>query len=137
MSEVDSDAYLGRGWSFPPNFSRAAGGVVMTSGLEDVNRALELICTTRLGDRLMRPRFGCALVDGVFGGTSVQELTFLKHTIETAVTLYEARVDLEDVLLTPSLNGFLTVELQYRLRGANSRYNYVFPFYLVEADTQP
>ncbi len=137
MNDANPEAYLGRGWSFPPRFDRGVGGVAMTTGVADVTRALELICTTRLGERLMRPHFGCALVDGVFGGTTVQELTFLKHTIETAVTRHEARVDLDDVLLTPSTSGVLTVELRYRLRGANSRFNHVFPFYLAEADTQP
>ena len=51
--------FLGKGWSFPPAFSRGAKTVEMTTQVEDIERSLEILLTTSLGERIMQPRYGC------------------------------------------------------------------------------
>ena len=60
MTEFN-DPFLGNGWSFPPAFDRGSAGVEMTFGLEDIQKSLQIIVTTSLGERIMQPTFGCGL----------------------------------------------------------------------------
>jgi hypothetical protein len=66
------DRFIGRGWAFPPAFVKSGapgaerGEVTMTGGIEDIRQSLGIILGTALGERLMRPDFGCNLEDQVF-----------------------------------------------------------------------
>jgi len=130
--------HLGRGWSFPPTFDSYQGEVKMETGFEDINQSLQIILTTRLGERLMRPTFGCSLEDRIFDTIHSGAIGFLKNMIETAILYGEARIDVEEVHLNfDAPKGILWIEIQYQIRNANSRYNFVFPYYVEEANTPP
>ena len=47
------DSFLGRGWDFPPNFSRSLNGVDMIADEEDIRSSLEILLSTRIGERIM------------------------------------------------------------------------------------
>jgi len=57
--------FLGIGWAFPLGVD-ATGGIRMRSGEEDIREAVRIILGTRLGERAMRPEFGCGVNDLVF-----------------------------------------------------------------------
>lgn len=110
----------------------------METGFEDINQSLQIILTTRLGERLMRPTFGCSLEDRIFDTIHSGAIGFLKNMIETAILYGEARIDVEEVHLNfDAPKGILWIEIQYQIRNANSRYNFVFPYYVEEANTPP
>ncbi len=129
------EPFLGTGWSFPPTFDKGVGEVEMTSGVEDIEKSLEIIFTTSLGERIMNPKFGCSLEDMVFEPMNVSRLTYIDNLLKTAILYHEPRIDAEKIELRPDLTaGILWIAIDYKVRGANSRFNFVYPFYLTEAE---
>jgi phage baseplate assembly protein W len=125
------DAFLGTGWSFPPTFDRAASGVVMTSGVEDIERSLEIIFSTALGERVMNPAFGCSLDDMVFEPMNTGNVAYIANLLKTAILYHEPRIDAEAIEVRPDdLEGTLWLSVTYTVRSTNSRFNFVYPFYL-------
>ncbi|KAA3624876.1 MAG: hypothetical protein DWQ02_22435, partial [Bacteroidetes bacterium] len=118
---------IGRGWSFPPSFSHASKEVEMTFGPEDIDRSLEIIVTTRLGERIMRPDFGCALDHFAFEPMNTTALGTIKYIIETALLYYEPRIEVNEVKVELLDLSILNISIIYTIRATNSRFNFVFP----------
>ena len=129
MSEVNSD-YLGAGWSFPPTFTKGGAEVVTTSGPENVHKCIRIILETRVGERVLREDFGCALHDYVFEPIAERLVNDLRKVITNAIVLHEPRVKLEKVegSKQEALRGWLFIQLRYWVKSANSRFNMVYPF---------
>lgn len=127
------DKIIGQGWSFPPTFSLDRATVVMTTGIEDINNSLFIIFTTALGERVMQPKFGCSLHSMLMEPMSTGNLGYIRMLLETAILYHEPRIDAEDIVLdVESEPNLLRIEVIYKLRGSNSRFNFVYPFYLQE-----
>jgi uncharacterized protein len=126
--------FLGRGWSFPPTFLRSNGGVEMLEQEADIASSLEILLTTALGERVMSPDFGCNLDELVFENLDTTMKTLVADRIETAILYYEPRIDIEKIKLNTDLEleGIVLIEVTYRVRTTNTRYNFVFPFYKIE-----
>ena len=125
------DAFLGTGWSFPPTFDRTAAEVVMTFGVEDIERSLEIIFSTALGERIMNPAFGCSLDDMVFEPMNTGNVAYLANLLKTAILYHEPRIDAEAIEVRPDdLEGTLWLSVTYTVRTTSSRFNFVYPFYL-------
>ncbi len=58
--------FLGTGWSFPPAFTKGGAEVEMVSGAEDIHQSLQILLSTRLGERVMQDEFGCDLHSVLF-----------------------------------------------------------------------
>jgi len=54
--------------------------------------------------------------------------------VESAILYYEPRVALESVRLDDSreLEGVVLIEVVYRVKTTNSRFNFVYPYYKQE-----
>jgi phage baseplate assembly protein W len=127
-------AFLGRGWSFPPEFDKAAKGVLMLEEEKDIESSLEILLSTRLGERVMLPTYGCNLDDMVFESMNLTMLTYMKDIIENAILYHEPRIELEklDIDTSNQNEGILLIVLNYMVRTTNSRYNYVYPYFINE-----
>lgn len=128
MSRAD---FLGRGWRFPM-MPDASGALGYSEGAEHIEHSLKHILMTTFGERAMRPDFGCEAPDLVFAPGSVQYLRLLESSVRNAIRDFEPRVELEftSAELDPEEQNHVAVRIGYRIRGANSRGNLVFPFYL-------
>jgi phage baseplate assembly protein W len=128
MSGAD---FLGRGWRFPI-MPDASGALGYSEGADHIEHALRHILMTTFGERVMRPDFGCEAPDLVFAPGSVQYLRLLESSVGNAIRDFEPRVELEfaSAELDPEEQNHVAVRIGYRIRGANSRGNLVFPFYL-------
>lgn len=126
--------FLGRGWSFPPAFQRSIAGVEMLDQEADIASSLEIILTTSIGERVMAPDFGCNLEDLLFENLDTTLKTLVADQIETALIYYEPRIDIEKINLDTDreLEGIVLIEVTYRVRSTNTRYNIVYPFYKIE-----
>lgn len=127
--------FLGTGWSFPPQFDKATAAVLMTSDVEDINRSLQILLSTRQGERVMQPGYGCNLDELLFEPLSTSLKTYIKDLLATAILFYEPRIDVKTIDLdeTDELQGKVVVAIEYVIRKTNSRFNFVFPFYKLEA----
>ncbi|MBL4605337.1 MAG: GPW/gp25 family protein [Flavobacteriaceae bacterium] len=125
-------SFLGTGWSFPPEFKLKQ--VKMISNEEDIESSLHILLTTRLGERVMLPEYGCNLEELLFEGLNRTLITYVVELIKTAILYHEPRIDVLkiDISETDPLEGKLIVEIDYRIRATNSRRNMVFPFYREE-----
>lgn len=139
MMDKQTLPFLGRGWSFPPQFSANGEQVEMTSGVENVHKCVEILLHTGLGERTMQEEFGGSLNRFLFEPLSARLIIDIKEHISSAIVDNEPRVILEgvDIVEDRLMEGLLLIQLQYTIRGKNSRYNMVYPFYLYEANAQP
>lgn len=122
---------VGTGWRFPllPDES---GGLGYNDGDANVEQSLMILLLTELGERVMRPDFGCKAPRLVFAPGSTQYLGLLETTVREAVRDWEPRVELEDVRAEadPEDETRVSVAISYLVRQTNTRNNLVFPFYL-------
>lgn len=131
---MEDQPFIGRGWRFPPAFSRQANGVKLVSGVEDIEQSLQIIFRTSLGERLMRPAFGCNLNDEIMEPLNTGKLSYLETLLKTAILYHEPRIDAQRIELTPQMpEGILTIAVDYVVRQTNSRFNFVYDFYTREA----
>jgi uncharacterized protein len=126
--------FLGKGWSFPPNFNPDTQGVDMTEKNEDIRKSLQILLTTTVGERVMQPKYGCNMEDLLFESLDTTTKTLVKDRIRTAILYFEPRIDVKSIELNTrnELEGELLIEIDYVVRATNSRFNFVFPFYKTE-----
>jgi phage baseplate assembly protein W len=132
------NSFLGTGWSFPPTFDRESGEVEMVSDLVDIKQSLDILLSTSLGERVMVPDYGCNLDDYMFESLNNSLIGLIKHHVENAILFYEPRIIAEKVDVTTAdsldlIEGRFTITVEYRIPETNSRYNYVYDYYLNEA----
>ncbi|MEO8960782.1 MAG: GPW/gp25 family protein [Ginsengibacter sp.] len=134
MNKV-TKSFLGTGWGFPPTFSIFAPGIEMISNEDDIKSSLEILLTTRQGERVMRPDYGCNLDELVFEPLTTTFKTYIKDLIATAILYFEPRIDVNKIDLddTGELEGRILIVIDYTVSATNSRFNFVFPFYKNEA----
>src|SRR5215472_17924765 len=126
--------YLGRGWSWPPEFVPQPPLVTMLEEDADVASSLEILLSTTPGERVMQPLYGCNLNELVFESLDTRMKTLMADKVESAILYYEPRVTLESVLFDESmeLEGVVLINVVYRVKTTNSRFNFVYPFYKQE-----
>ena len=127
-------SFLGRGWSFPPEFKKETKAVKMLKDEADIESSLEILLATRLGERIMVPDYGCNLDESLFSPLNLSVKTYITDLIRTAILYHEPRIDAKKIEINPAeeLNGVLLINIEYIVRSTNSRRNMVFPFYKEE-----
>lgn len=126
--------FIGRGWSFPPRFNKESAGVEMLTQEADIASSLAVLLQTARGERVMLPQYGCNLDELIFENLDTRMKTLMTDKIESAILYHEPRIELEKVTLDESqeLEGVILINIIYRVRTTNSRFNFVFPFYKLE-----
>lgn len=132
MHEYNS--FLGRGWSFPPEFKKGTKSVKLLEDEEDIKSSLEILLSTRLGERIMVPDYGCNLDEMLFKPLNLTLKTYVIDLIKKAILYHEPRIDVNKIAIDPTneLEGELLININYTIRSTNSRKNMVFPFYKTE-----
>lgn len=126
--------FLGRGWSFPPSFELGNGRVEMLEQEADIASSLEILLGTRQGERIMLPQYGCNLDELLFENLDTRMKTLMADKIESAILYHEPRIQLEKVQLNDSREqeGVVLIDIIYRVKATNSRFNFVYPYYKLE-----
>jgi phage baseplate assembly protein W len=130
-------AFLGTGWSFPPTFTQGGADIALVSGAEDIQQSLQILLSTRLGERVMQDEFGCDLHSVLFEEIDQGLINALNSMIADAILYHEPRISLDQLDVSESADeqGLLLISLEYTVRSTNSRFNMVYPFYINEATT--
>ncbi|MBX3158036.1 MAG: GPW/gp25 family protein [Deltaproteobacteria bacterium] len=123
--------FLGRGWKFPIAVDRD-GRIVGESEDEKVREAIVMILRTAPGERMMRPDFGCGIHELVFESLTDELVGRVRTEVTRALAAWEPRVDVLAVQVQPDrdVHTRLLIQIDYRVRSTNSRFNLVFPFYV-------
>ena len=129
---------LGTGWSFPPEFNSKTGTIELVSDEKDINQSLNILLSTSLGERVMQPEYGCNLQDFLFEPLNASVIGFIKDLVTNAILFHEPRIKAEKIEVTSNdsfdiIEGRFTISIEYTIPGINSRFNFVYDYYLNEA----
>ncbi len=132
------NSFLGTGWAFPPSFDNQSGTVELASDFEDIRQSLNILLSTSLGERVMQPDYGCNLNDYMFDSLNNSLIGIIKHHVENSILYYEPRIVVENIDVTSAdsddlIGGTFTISVEYTIPETNSRFNYVYDYYLNEA----
>ena len=137
-SGVPTD-FIGSGWAFPLRINER-GGLDLAYGEDDVRESILMILSTPIGERRMRPQFGCGVHDLVFATNSPATHGLIAYHVAEALALWEPRIELRDdsvrVQVDPEDPACILVEINYTLRATNQRRNLVYPFYLIPGEPE-
>jgi Bacteriophage baseplate protein W len=128
---MTSSDFLGLGWNFPIGLDDGGQVELAPDGEEGVRQSIWMILGTSPGERLMRPDFGCGIHDMVFGVNNAATASAVAGAVREALAVWEPRIDVLDVYAAadPSRPNLLVIEVNYRVRSTNSRFNLVYPLY--------
>ena len=124
--------FIGSGWSYP--LQVAANGTIATAaGIDKLEQAMQIILSTYPGERPMRPEFGCRLRDYIFEGATWEAAGEIRAEVTKALTQWEPRVEIAEVLVTPVTDeqGMFHLDIRYTVLETNEERNLVFPFYTI------
>jgi phage baseplate assembly protein W len=124
--------FIGVGWSWPPKFTQGGELLLTTTGVEDIENSLHILLSTALQERVMQPAYGCNLNGMLFETVNEHFKTYLAHLVKTSITYYEARIKADRIVVNTSnaTEGLVLIEIDYTIRTTNTKYNFVFPFYV-------
>lgn len=131
MKEYD---FLGNGLSFPVECNPATGRFRETLEEEDIRQAVCIILSTKKGERIMRPEFGCGIYNFMFGTMDYTSMRLMEQAVTEALIRWEPRIrDVQASAETAEHDlGKVVVNIQYVVRTTNNRYNMVYPFFINE-----
>src|SRR5579862_500635 len=133
MASLDGDSpFSGRGFAFPLRVDHR-GSLAMSAGLQDIEESIRIILGTPVGERRMRPNFGCAVHSLAFATNDPTTHGLIRHYVLEALALWEPRIEVLDVHVgtDPEQPVRLLVDIAFALRATNQRRNLVYPFYLI------
>lgn len=127
-----SEEFVGKGLAFPLK-TDATGGLALVAREREVEESMRLVLGTAVGERPMRPEFGCGIHDYVFAPADATTAGRIEYEVRASLHRWEPRIITEDVVVSfdPGDDGVLYIDISYRLKGANDRRNLVFPFYTI------
>ncbi len=137
---MKDNSFLGTGWAFPPTFHKdRKSGVDMVSNEIDIEQSLRILLSTKVGERIMEPRYGCDLYTYLFQSISNSRVHLITEVIRTAIIKFEPRIKLIEINMDESdyLDGVIRIGLDYIIPLTNTRFNLVFPYYKVEGTDIP
>lgn len=103
--------------AFPLTFDEN-GGARLNGLDEDIRQSLVLLLSTRRGERLLRPEYGCDLTQFAFESVNYSLISRIRSEITQSIAQFEPRVD--NVSVTVDGNGgdagALVILIEYRVR---------------------
>lgn len=142
---INSD-FLGRGFGFPLEPQAGVSGgwprLSWAHGRDDIAQSIRIILCTALGERVLKPTFGCRLNELVFAEANAATRALAERYVRQALELWEPRIDVDSVTVTLGMPPSATlsapvygdqdttmlVKVEYVVRDLNSPDNIVFPF---------
>ena len=134
---------IDRAWRFShPDFDIGAerlglgvsttGGIAMVEDSQSVRQAILLLMTTRPGERVMRPEYGCNLHRLVFEPNDATTQGLAIHYVRQAIERWEPRAEILhlDANANPLNPTEMVVELAYRVRRTGATDTLSVPFSL-------
>jgi uncharacterized protein len=130
-----SKDFLGTGWAFPVGVD-ARGRIALVRRERDVEEAMMMILLTPVGQRVMRPDFGCRIHELVFASNDASTEGLAVYYVEEALARWEPRITLREVTADadPSNPERLLIHIEYEIKASYDRRTLVFPFYRIPGE---
>lgn len=132
---IPAKDFLGTGWAFPVDVD-ARGRVSLVRRERDVEEAIMMILLTPVGQRVMRPDFGCRIHELVFAPNDASTEGLAIYYVEEALARWEPRISLREVTASADPNSpeRLLVRIDYEIKASYDRRTLVFPFYRIPGE---
>jgi phage baseplate assembly protein W len=106
----------------------------MLSGEELIRNSLDVLFSTSAGERVMQPDYGSELELFLFENLTKGVITYMQSRINEAIMFCEPRIIVNSIEIEPVMDdpGLIEISIDYTIPVTNSRYNYVYPFYINE-----
>lgn len=129
----NAKAFLGSGLNFPLR-TDARGQLTLVTGKTDIEQAIRIILSTRPGERVMRPTFGCQANDLLFEPRSSTTISLLQEYVHDALRIWEPRIEViqVDVTTSEAEPGALIAEVVYQIKATHDTRSIVYPFFIEE-----
>ena len=135
MMEKDDLAFLGKGLQMPFQINPSTGKTEMIGGAENIEKSIHVIMSTKPGERLYHLDFGIDLTPLLFEPADEATLKEIETRIIDGLTQFQPQIIPESVhFKINALEGLLWIDVKFTTRATNTRSNYVYPFYLKEAN---
>lgn len=101
----------------------AQGGIAMVENNASVRQAILLLLSTRPGERVMRPDYGCELYRLIFSPNDGTTAGLAIHYVRRALERWEPRIDILQIDANRNLAQaeLLDILLVYRVRATQVR----------------
>jgi Bacteriophage baseplate protein W len=131
-----SEEFIGSGWAFPMR-TDPTGRIALVSREQEIEESIRLILGTALGERPMRPEFGCAIHDYVFETADAETAAKISAAVRASLRRWEPRVEVNDVIISfdAAESSTIYIDIRYSVGDTNDPRNLVFPFYVIPAET--
>jgi hypothetical protein len=131
-----SEEFIGSGWAFPLR-TDPTGRIALVSREQEVEESIRLILGTAIGERPMRPEFGCAIHDYVFDSADTETAARVAAAVRASLRRWEPRIEVRDVLVSFDTedSSILYIDIRYTIGETNDPRNLVFPFYVIPPET--
>jgi uncharacterized protein len=127
--------FLGVGWSFPVTVD-ARGRVALARGERDIEQAIRIILMTPVGQRIMRPEFGCRIHELMFEPNDGSTAGLAAYYVERALGMWEPRIRVIQVLVTTDEEdpARMLIDVHYEIKATADRRSLVYPFYTIPGE---
>jgi len=128
LRTVRFDLPFDAGGDHAPGFAgfrvSSSGGLTLVEGSGAIRQAIMILLSTRPGERVMRPDYGCPLHRLAFEPNDAATAGLAMHYIRAALTRWEPRIDIISLAAEPDAginaeSGRLAVRLEYRVRATS------------------
>jgi phage baseplate assembly protein W len=126
-------AYLGQGLAFPLRVT-AHGRMATARAEAKIEQAVWLVMATALGERVMRPDYGCGVHDMLFDPNTVAAQSRMADHVRRALTEQEPRIAVLDIAVdtSPADPSAALIRVDYRIHENNSIASLVYPYFVTE-----
>lgn len=127
---MDRSEIIGTGWSFPVEIN-ARGGIAMARAEQDIDQAMVTIIMTPIGQRIMRPRFGCRIHELLFDPNQGATFGLARRYVAEALEMWEPRIRLLEVHVSQDAEfpERMRIQVDYEVKNTYDRRALVVPFY--------
>ncbi len=122
---------LGTGWNFPVAPDPRSGALLYLAGPDKVRQSIWIILDTEPGERIMRPTFGCGLRRYLMKPNTSATRALIQHDVQQGLTLWEPRISVQSVLVTPGDDPSLVlIQVAYIHTADRRADSLIYPFFL-------
>lgn len=114
----------------------ATGAVAMVDGEASIRQSVLLLLSTRPGERVMRPDYGCNLHRLVFSPNDETTAGLAIHYVRRALERWERRIEILhlDATVNEHDPSRLDILLEYRVRTTQNRGEMRYPVNLMQVE---
>jgi phage baseplate assembly protein W len=123
-------SFYGQGVNYPLTLS-VTGGILLSSGLTNIQQSIMIILGTQGGERVMRPTFGCNLKSLVFAPNNQQTAALARQYVLDGLQQWEPRITVQSVTVSNQVEDpQLLIEILYVVKPSLDPQAMIYPFYL-------